>query len=165
MRDTDSGSPRDVDRATSMDELRLGLDRLQRMLGSRRIQARLVEVAGVELTQQSVQVLGALTDGVQRPVADVARQARMDVGAVSRQLRTLEQHGFVTRRASPDHGSVVLVEATDAGRAAASRIDEVRRRHFTEALASWPAEDFVTLGRLMIKLVEDLQRTPYRDEP
>jgi DNA-binding MarR family transcriptional regulator len=156
-----SGRDRAVDR--SVDEVRVGLDRLQRMLGSRRIHARLLDVAGVELTQQSVQVLRAIADGERRPVADVARQARMDVGAVSRQLRTLEQQGLVTREASPDHGSIVLVAATPEGRAAVARVDAVRRRHFAEALAGWPPDDCALLGRLMVKLVDDLQRTPYRD--
>jgi DNA-binding MarR family transcriptional regulator len=144
------------------DELRQGVDRMQRMLGSRRIQARLVEVTGLELSQQAIQVLAVLPEGECYPVADVARRARMDVGAVSRQLRVLEDQGLVRREASPDHGSVVLVHATAAGLAARRRIEDVRRRHFAEALAEWTDEDRAQLGRLMTRLVEDLQRTPYR---
>jgi DNA-binding MarR family transcriptional regulator len=145
-----------------LDELRQGLDRMQRMLGSRRVQARLTEVSGVELSQQAIQVLRVLPEGQQHPVADVARRARMDVGAVSRQVRVLEEAGLVAREASPDHGSVVLVSATDRGAAALARVEQVQRRHLDEALAEWSNAQRAELGRLMSRLVEDLQRTPYR---
>jgi hypothetical protein len=49
------------------------------------------------------------------------------------------------------------------GAAVHRRVDEVRRRQFTEALAGWSADDCATLGRLMSRLVDDLQRVPYRD--
>lgn len=152
----------DLSAPTGLDELRRGLNRLQRVLASRRIQSRLAEVAGVALGQQAVQVLRVIGDGKERPAADVAREARMDVGAVSRQLRALEEQGLLTRRASPDHGSVVLVEATDEGRDVAERLDAVQRRHFAEALASWSDEECAALGRALLRLVDDLQRTPYR---
>ncbi|HEV8296827.1 MAG TPA: hypothetical protein VGQ20_06020, partial [Acidimicrobiales bacterium] len=68
------------------DELSLGLHRLQRLLASRRVFSRLAEASGVELSQQAIQVLRALSEDGPRPVADVARVAHMDLGAVSRQL-------------------------------------------------------------------------------
>jgi DNA-binding MarR family transcriptional regulator len=163
VRDERAGAP--VDRgAEGIAELRRGLNRLQRMLGSRRIQTRLVEATGVDLTQQSLQVLRVLGDGHQRTVADVARDARMDVGAVSRQLRVLEGQGLVEREASPNHGSVVLVQTTGEGRRTAARIEAVQHRQFTEALAGWTPEQCAALGRSMIRLVDDLQRTPYRSD-
>ena len=145
-----------------LDELRQGLDRMQRMLGSRRIQTRLTEVSGVELSQQAMQVLRVLPAGEKFPVADVARRARMDVGAVSRQIRALEAAEFVARESSPDHGSVVLVQATDAGIDVLRRVEAVQRRHLDEALATWSDAQRAELGRLMSRFVEDLQRTPYR---
>jgi DNA-binding MarR family transcriptional regulator len=147
-----------------LDELRVGLDRMQRMLGSRRVQSRLTEVSGVELSQQAIQVLRVLPAGEKHPVADVARRARMDVGAVSRQLRSLEGAHLIAREASPDHGSVVLVHATPDGVAALRRVEDVQRRHLHDALSGWTDEQRAELGRLMSRLVEDLQRTPYRTD-
>ena len=46
-----------------LDEVRQGIDRMQRMLGSRRIQSRLADVAGVDLTQQALNVLRAGASG------------------------------------------------------------------------------------------------------
>jgi len=152
----------DLGAPTGLDELRLGLNRLQRMLASRRIQSRLAAAAGVDLGQQAVQVLRVIGDGKERPAADIAREARMDVAAVSRQLRALEAKGLLTRRASPDHGSVVLVEATADGRAIAERLETVQSRHIGDALASWSDEECAALGRALLRLVDDLQRTPYR---
>jgi DNA-binding MarR family transcriptional regulator len=166
MHDSGAQGPAD-DRASAtadgITELRRGLNRVQRMLGSRRIQARLSQVAGLDLTHQGVQVLRVIGDGTPRSVADVASEAHMDVAAVSRQLRSLEGQGLLTRRASPDHGSVVLVESTDEGRRLAARLESVQQRHFAEALDDWTDEQCGELGRALVRLVDDLQRTPYRE--
>jgi DNA-binding MarR family transcriptional regulator len=145
-----------------VDDVSAGLYRLQRMLSSRRIFSRLAEVSGVALSQQAVTVLRALSAGEPRAVADVARTANMDVGAVSRQLRTLEAAGLATRRTSPNHGSIVLVEATDKGAEVNERIEGVRRRHLVAALSGWQPREREQLGELLLRLVDDLQGTPYR---
>jgi DNA-binding MarR family transcriptional regulator len=143
------------------DELRLGLHRLQRLLSSRRAFSNLADAAGVDLSQQSAEVLGALGGDGAQPVAEVARLARMDVAAVSRQLRTLEERQLVRRRPSPNHRSVVLVETTARGRRLAQQIDVVRRRHLEEVLAGWSPPERAVLGALLLRFVDDLQRTPF----
>jgi len=92
-------------------DVRLGISRLQRLLSSRRINASMAEAAGVDLSQQSIEVLRALGGNDPMPVGDLARSARMDTGAVSRQLRTLEELGLVERRASEQHGSTLAYGA------------------------------------------------------
>jgi DNA-binding MarR family transcriptional regulator len=144
-------------------DLRLGLHRLQRLLSSRRVFSNVAAAAGVDLSQQCAEVLTALGDDGPRPVADVARQARMDVAAVSRQLHTLEARELVRRRPSPNHRSVVLVEATARGKRVARQIDGVRRRHLDDALASWSAEERSAFGARLLQFVDDLQHTPIRD--
>ena len=107
-------------------------------------------------------MLRALRDGDARPVAEAARAARMDVGAASRQLRRLDAAGFTERAASPDNASVVLVKLTERGVALARRLQEVNNRHLRDALAGWTNEEREQLGDLLLRLVEDLQQTPYR---
>jgi len=136
--------------------------RLQRLLASRRVYSGLAEVAGVDCSQQAVQVLRAVADGGPQPVAAVARAARMDMGAVSRQLRALQDQGMIARTTSPTNGSVVLVEATAAGLDAARRIERVRGQHLHDALRGWSDPERHQLGALLVRLVDDLQRTPYR---
>ena len=149
-----------VDTSTSeLTALADAMRRLQRLGASRRVHAALSDATGVDLPQQALQVLSAL-DGTMA-VAELARAAHMDVGAVSRQLRLLEDGSYVQKSASPDNASVVLVTATARGRAIARRVFDVRNRHLEQALADWPARDRRELATLLQRLVDDLQRTPY----
>ncbi len=135
------------------------LRELQRLRASRKVHTALVDATGVDLSQQAVQVLMALDDTL--PVAQLAQAARMDVGAVSRQLRTLEADGYVVKRPGPDTASVVLVSRTAKGRSVAGRIAEVRNAHLVRALADWNRRDRETLAALLQRLVGDLQATPF----
>ncbi len=141
--------------------VRLGLTRLGRLLSSRRVHVGMAGAAGVELSEQAMNVLRALGDREPIPVGDLARAARMDTGAVSRQVRILEAEGLVDRRPSPQHRSIVLVEATAAGRKIAQRFERVRNAQLSRALAEWSDEEREQLGRLLVRLVDDLQTTPY----
>ena len=141
--------------------VRLGLTRLQRLLSSRRVHAGMAGAAQVALPQQAMNVLRALGDREPLPVGDLARAARMDTGAVSRQIRVLEEEGLVERRSSPQHGSIVLVEATPEGQAKARRFERVRNAQLSRALVNWTPEERTQLGALMVRLVDDLQATPY----
>lgn len=160
---TDADLPA-VSTTVERDELSVALGRLQRLLSSRRVYTLHAQAAGVDLSQQAAQVLRALADAQAQPVADVARAARMDVGAVSRQLRSLEESGLVARNSSPTHGSVVLVEATPEGVVTAHRFEQTQTRHVAEALADWSAEERALLGTMLLRLVDDLQNTPYRSD-
>jgi DNA-binding MarR family transcriptional regulator len=73
----------------------------------------------------------------------------------------LEERGLADRRASPQHGSIVLVEATENGRSMAASFERVRNAQLSRALAEWTPEERIELGRLLVRLVEDLQTTPY----
>lgn len=121
----------------------------------------MADAAGVDLSQQSIEVLRALGSSDPIPVGELARKARMDTGAVSRQLKTLTDLGLVERRASEHHGSIVLVVGTPAGRTLAARYERVRSAQLSRALADWEPEERIQLGRLLLRLVDDLQSTPY----
>ena len=144
-----------------LQSVRLGLTRLQRLLSSRRVHAGMAGAARVVLPQQAMNVLRALGDREPLPVGDLARAARMDTGAVSRQIRVLEEEGLVERRSSPQHGSIVLVQATAEGKAMAQRFERVRGAQLSRALVEWTPEERQQLGELMLRLVDDLQATPY----
>jgi len=149
------------DLESQLQSVRLGLTRLQRLLSSRRVHAGMAGAARVALPQQAMNVLRALGDREPLPVGDLARAARMDTGAVSRQVRVLEEEGLVERRSSPQHGSIVLVVATPEGRSMAQRFERVRNAQLSRALADWTPAERNQLGELMLRLVDDLQATPY----
>ena len=140
--------------------LRTGLRRMQRLHASRRIFASMAGAAGADLTQQGVDILSVLADGAARPIGEVARLARMDAGAVSRQLNRLEDDGYV-RRDGATRGSVVLVTATKRGRALLDKVEAVRNDQLQRALSGWTLEEQAELGRLLVRLADDLQSAAY----
>jgi DNA-binding MarR family transcriptional regulator len=152
----------EIEDEPGVEDVRLGLHRLQRMLSSRRNWSALADAAGADLPQQVLQVLQVLRDGDARSMADLARLAHMDAAAVSRQIRVLEDRGLAVRRQSPDHGRIVLVAPTEAGLALAQRLHDLNITHLVDALATWAPEERATLGGLLVRLVDDLQRTPHQ---
>ncbi|HEY2429203.1 MAG TPA: MarR family winged helix-turn-helix transcriptional regulator, partial [Acidimicrobiales bacterium] len=142
--------------------VRAGLHRLQRLLGSRGPWVALGEAAGVDLGQQEIQLLQVLHDGRARSIGDLARVARLDAAAASRRLRALEERGMIARRPSSVHGRIVMVEPTAEGLACARRLHDLRDRHLVDALRRWDPSEREMLGRLMLRLVDDLEATPYR---
>ena len=141
------------------EELLVAIQRLGRLMGSRRVSTRIADAAGVEVSQQGVQILRSLLRHGEQPIAVLATTAHLDISAVSRQLRPLEEAGLVRRATSSEDGRVALVALTTAGRRVAKRIREVGLRHLTASLHDWSEDDIEQLGHLMARLVADLQRT------
>ncbi|UDY34911.1 MarR family winged helix-turn-helix transcriptional regulator [Dermatobacter hominis] len=144
------------------EKLLVALQRLGRLMSSRQVASDISGAAGVELSQQGVQLLRALHRSGEAPVAALASASQMDIGAVSRQLRLLEDAGLVTRSSSPADRRVVLVDTTDSGARVAARIRDVGLRHLTESLSGWSATDRRRVADLLARLVTDLQRTDIR---
>lgn len=141
------------------DELLLAIQRLGRLMGSRQVSSRIADAAGVDISQQGVQLLRALLRHGELPIAGLATAAHMDISAVSRQLRPLEEAELVRRAAAADDGRVALVALTPAGTKAARKIRQVGLRHLSESLSDWSDRDRAQLARLMTRLVDDLQHT------
>jgi DNA-binding MarR family transcriptional regulator len=153
-----------VANADPVDELMVALQRLGRLLASRQVASRITSVAGVDVGQQGVTLLRVLLREGEQPIAVLATAAAMDLGAVSRQVRILEDAGVLRRSRSRDDGRVALVELTAEGRRMAERIRAVSVRHLEEALRDWSATDERMLARLMQRLVDDLVATPVRPD-
>lgn len=147
-----------------VEEVMVALQRMGRLLASRQVAARITTVAGVEVTQQGVTLLRVLLRDGTQSIATLATAAAMDLGAVSRQVRLLEQGGAVRRSRSRDDARVALLELTVRGRRIAERIRVVTVRHLEEALHGWSDDDEQTLARLMVRLVDDLVATPVRPD-
>lgn len=147
-----------------LEALTRALRGLQRILSSKQVFALLSEAVGTDLPRQAIDALTAL-GGETMPVAEVAKRARMDLGATSRQLRDLEEGGFVTKRPSPENRSVVLVSASARGRNVARRVEGVRNQHLRSALEDWSSEDRRRLATLLDRFVLNLQETPFEADP
>lgn len=151
--------------AAPLDDLQTSLLRLGRLLASRQAATRLVQVAGVDVSQQAVALLRVLRRDGQQPATALAAAAGMDLGATSRQVRDLERDGLVRRSADPADGRVSLVDLTAMGAAVAGRLHDISARHLEEALAGWSTDERRDLARSLQRLVDDLRATPLPSGP
>jgi DNA-binding MarR family transcriptional regulator len=144
----------------ALEQLQASLQRLGRLLGSRQIASRLASAAGADVSQQGAVLLRVLLRDGRQAVATLASSAAMDLGAVSRQVRLLEEAGAVRRAKDPDDGRVALLELTPRGRRMAEAMRAVGVRHLEAALADWSDADRLALATQLQRLVGDLRSTP-----
>lgn len=90
--------------------------------------------------------------------SDLAASLGLDRSIVSRQIDNLVRAGFVARTPDPTDGRASLLEPTDRGRSASTRLREVRENWLTRVLTSLPPEDVTELGRLLPLLADAIDR-------
>jgi DNA-binding MarR family transcriptional regulator len=145
--------PSDVSRA---------LERLLRLQSNRRVHARQSAAAGVVISNPGFAVLQALDEAGELSLGEVARACSADPAAIGRQVKTLEDEGFVERSTSATDGRVSVVRLTARGRQAHSQVRQVRTQHMTDVLVGWTEADRQTLAQLIDRLVDDMKATPLR---
>jgi DNA-binding MarR family transcriptional regulator len=141
------------------------LERLFRLTMNRKVHTRQTAAVGADVTRAGYAVLRCIDEAGERTLSDVARECSMDAAAASRQVKALEDDGFIGRRANPDDGRVAVLRLTPAGRAVYRRIVSVREAYMDEVLAGWSAADRATLTRLVDRLVDDLSNVPFGRAP
>lgn len=95
-------------------------------------------------------------DGPLRPTA-LSALLEVDLSVVSRQVRALQDVGFVTRSADPADARAALVRATDAGREAFERTRRGRTEVLDEVLVQWSGQDRAELVRLLSRFNVELE--------
>jgi len=143
-----------------LDDLHAAIGRMQRLFTNRRVFGLAASVAGVDVSQQAMQVLTVIAQEGPLTLGDVAHRARMDAGAVSRQIRPLIEADLIERRHGP--GTSVIVQATATGAAAVADFRAVRDGQLARALAGWTADDRQRFAELMTRFVADVSATPYQ---
>ena len=88
--------------------------------------------------------------------SDLATVIGVHLSSITRQLRTLEDSGFVTLSADPDDRRSCFVTLTDAGVAEHQRLMHVGYDRFADFVEGWEAEDVRRLGDLLSKLDESM---------
>jgi DNA-binding MarR family transcriptional regulator len=138
------------------------LERLLRLQSNRRVHARQSAAAGVVISNPGFAVLQALSEAGELSLGEVAKACSADPAAIGRQVKTLEDEGFVERSPSATDGRVSVVRLTEQGRYAHGQVRAVRTRHMTDVLAGWTEADRQTLAHLIDRLVDDMKATPLR---
>ena len=95
-------------------------------------------------------------DGPVRPTT-LAGLLEVDLSVVSRQVRSLEDAGFVQRETDPQDARAALISATDAGRTAFERTKQQRTEVLDEVLAEWPEDEREVFVRLLSRFNGQLE--------
>jgi DNA-binding MarR family transcriptional regulator len=138
------------------------LEQLDRLQASRTGHAALVAATGVDLSRPAYVLLRRIDEHGPLPLGELARLARMDAASTGRQVRRLEELGFIVRTPSPADARVVVVEATPAGASARRRIAAVLEGHLRDALDRWSPTERRALGELLSRLVDDFRAVQFR---
>ena len=145
-------------RGDGLEQVLGGIGRLTRLMSNRRTYVLAATVADIELSQQEMQVLRVAVEGA-AALGEVARRARMDAGAVSRQIPALERAGLVTRRSGP--GNTVVLAATGRGREVVDDLQSVRMAQLQRALRQWSNAELAQFAAQLHRCVDDTTSTPY----
>jgi DNA-binding MarR family transcriptional regulator len=139
------------------------LEQLDRLRASRNGHAGLSAAAGVDVSRPAYALLRRIDEHGSAPLGELARTTGMDAASTGRQVRKLEQQGFVERAPSAADARVVVVEITPAGRDARRRVADVLEAHLRDVLDRWSPDDRRTLGELLQRLVDDFRDIQFRN--
>jgi DNA-binding MarR family transcriptional regulator len=144
-----------VRRAEALEQIERSMGRIGRAGSSVMAARRRAHRAGVDVSAPGMGILGVLERGGPQRISVVARRAGMVAPLASREVRGLEQQGFVTRTADGTDGRVVVVTITAKGRDAYRRLRAASVAAASDALASWKATDLTELARLLARMADD----------
>lgn len=89
-------------------------------------------------------------------VSEIAVLINLDVSTVSRQLKALNEKGFVKRTLDEADGRAAYFELTEAGHEIFDILTERRRSVISEALKGWDEASRASLATLLDRLNDDL---------
>jgi DNA-binding MarR family transcriptional regulator len=133
------------------------LERLFRLTMNRKVHTKQSTAVGADVTRAGYAVLRYIDEAGEPSLGEIARECSMDPAAAGRQVKVLEDDGFVERYSTTDDGRVTVVRLTRAGRDVYRRIVAIRHAYMGDVLADWSAAERATLARLVDRLVDDLK--------
>ncbi|MGW1626785.1 MarR family winged helix-turn-helix transcriptional regulator [Streptomyces sp. NPDC002172] len=136
-------------------EIERALTRITYLAGRARQHERLMALAGLPLDRAAVAILRHIAESEPMRPGVLAVRLSVEASHVTRQLRQLEQSGFVIRIPDPGDRRAQRVQITEAGLAAVGRIRDAGRRGMEVALAAWSPEDLRQLAVLFHRMVDD----------
>ncbi|WP_133910931.1 MarR family winged helix-turn-helix transcriptional regulator [Streptomyces sp. NBC_00582] len=150
-----SPSPPPLPVSTDVVAIEQSLTRITYLAGRARQHERLMALAGLPLDRAAVAILRHLAEDEMLRPGVLAVRLSVEASHVTRQLRHLEQAGYVSRVPDPEDRRAQLIHLTDSGRTAVHRIREAGLRGMQAALTDWEPEDLHHLASLFERLVRD----------
>ena len=99
-------------------------------------------------------ILQALYEQKRATQKELAKQLAMDPGALTRQMKSLEAEGFITRQNVPEDNRLTTVELTPAGTEAIAATQPMRKAFSQKALEGLPA-DQLDITMSVLKTLEE----------
>lgn len=109
------------------------------------------------LDRPAYQALWRIVDEGPLRLTALAGLLGVDLSVVSRQVRSLEDNGFVSRTPDPGDARAALVSATGSGRAAFDQTRKQRTEVLDSVLAQWNDQDRESLVRLLGRFNVELE--------
>lgn len=125
----------------------------------------ITSAAGVPLDRAAVVVLRRLAAAGPMRAGELADALGVEAPHVSREVRKLQQAGYVKRVADPADQRARFVELTSAGEAASARLAAEARRGIGDALADWEPGDLHQLAALLRRMLDDFVAHSGADAP
>ena len=112
----------------------------------------------VEVDRSGYGILCRLVDEGPQRLGVLAQSFGLDPSTITRQVQSLEQSGWVARRADPSDRRAALLDVTPEGHEVLVESRERRRRWLRDALTDWPEQDHVEFGRLLERFNASIDR-------
>jgi DNA-binding MarR family transcriptional regulator len=135
--------------------MEFAMNRVARIINSRRLSRALEQRSGVPLAQLSVATLAAIRrrNGKAR-LTDVARRVGYDASRVSKEVQRLVAAGLVEQEREASDRRAYSLRVTDAGEEAYLHYRRSADDLLAAAMADWSDRDLRELVRLLTRLAE-----------
>jgi DNA-binding MarR family transcriptional regulator len=117
-------------------------------------------VASDTVERAGIIILSNLKQNSALRLSDLANDLWLDISTVSRQARSLEDRGLVTRTEDPDDRRAVRLEITPAGLAVLDEVWSRRNRALAASLHDWTPEDRDALVAALTRFADSLTGEP-----
>jgi DNA-binding MarR family transcriptional regulator len=121
----------------------------------RRLRSR---IGASDLDPSSVFVLHHVAEKAPLRLSELARCTRLDSSTISRQVKNLEDLGYLERSGDPQDRRASRLRLTDQGRAVLDEAMRARAALVDSATADWSVQDRDQLTTLMTRLMESVDR-------
>jgi DNA-binding MarR family transcriptional regulator len=105
-------------------------------------------------------ILSSLKENSAVRLSDLAGDLLLDISTVSRQARSLEDRGLITRTEDPDDRRAVRFEPTTAGLAVLDETWARRGQWLADSLRDWSPDDRATLVASLTRFADSLSAEP-----
>jgi DNA-binding MarR family transcriptional regulator len=125
---------------------------------------RIQAATGVPLARAAVAVLLTLAHNPPMRIGELAGHMDVEPPHVTRQVRLLENAGYVTRSPDPEDRRAQTVHLTASGRRVAERIRQAGLGILRDVLEGWSDEDVHRFAGLFRRIVDGFVAGALRDE-